>query len=227
MLRFQQDNRRNLVRGAACRLTQDVTSLEIQPTIEDVFHADTTSVEEYLKQVEESTILAAIQVGAGSAGRMGAHRAAGHTRLTAGHCRGLEDQARSWLTLSACSMAIVMMQEAQQDVVSSFEAYMEDCMARDWAANKRQLFGLIAPHSGGGIASSSLGQGGQGMLPLIGTPARGGPGEAWAGCARIAQRTVCCNTCMQLLMAGRRLCACMLHAAGWANGLGLGDMSLG
>ena len=36
--------------------------MEIQPTIEDVFHADTTSVEEYLKQVEESTILAALQV---------------------------------------------------------------------------------------------------------------------------------------------------------------------
>lgn len=53
--------------SAACgvrmrRLTQEVTSLEIQPTIEDVFHADTTSVEEYLKQVEESTILAALQV---------------------------------------------------------------------------------------------------------------------------------------------------------------------
>ena len=44
------------------RLTQDVVSLEITPTIEDVFHADTSSVEEYLKQVEESTILAAIQV---------------------------------------------------------------------------------------------------------------------------------------------------------------------
>ncbi len=47
-----------------CRLTQDVVSLDIQPTIEDVFHADTTSVEDYLKQVEESTILAAIQVNA-------------------------------------------------------------------------------------------------------------------------------------------------------------------
>jgi hypothetical protein len=42
-------------------LTQDVTSLEIQPTFEDVFHADTSTVDEYLRQVEESTILAAIQ----------------------------------------------------------------------------------------------------------------------------------------------------------------------
>ena len=48
--------------GPALRLTQDVTTLEIQPTLEDVFHADTSSVEDYLKQVEEATILAAIQV---------------------------------------------------------------------------------------------------------------------------------------------------------------------
>lgn len=86
-------------RPLPCRLTQDVTTLEIQPTIEDVFHADTSSVEEYLRQVEEATILAAIQ-------------------------------------------------EAQQDTVTSFEHFMEDCMSRDWAASKRQLFGLIAPHSG-------------------------------------------------------------------------------
>mmetsp|Transcript_22946 Transcript_22946/g.58630 ORF Transcript_22946/g.58630 Transcript_22946/m.58630 type:complete len:864 (-) Transcript_22946:363-2954(-) len=106
----------------ASRLTQEVTSLEIQPTIEDVFHADTTSVEDYLKQVEESTILAAIS-------------------------------------------------EAQNATVSAFESYMEDCMARDWAANKRQLFGLIAPHSGGGISSSSL-QGGAAMPGvIIGAPA--------------------------------------------------------
>jgi nuclear pore complex protein Nup93 len=88
-----------LTQYLSCRLTQDVTTLEIQPTIEDVFHADTSSVEEYLKQVEEATILAAIQ-------------------------------------------------EAQQDTVTSFEHFMEDCMSRDWAASKRQLFGLIAPHSG-------------------------------------------------------------------------------
>ncbi|GFH32235.1 nuclear pore protein, partial [Haematococcus lacustris] len=68
----------------------DVTTLDIQPTIEDVFHADTTSVEEYLRQVEESTILTTIQ-------------------------------------------------EAQQNTVAVFDAYMDDCMAHDWAASKRQL----------------------------------------------------------------------------------------
>ncbi|KAG1678895.1 hypothetical protein FOA52_003563 [Chlamydomonas sp. UWO 241] len=97
----------------ATRLNQDVTTLEIQPTIEDVFHADTSSVEDYLKQVEEATILAAIQ-------------------------------------------------EAQQDTVTSFEHFMEDCMVRDWAANKRQLFGLIAPHSSGAGAAPIRGLGGGG-----------------------------------------------------------------
>ncbi len=51
-----------LVHVLACRLTSDVTGLEIVPTIEDVFHAETNSVEEYLQQVEEATLLAAIQV---------------------------------------------------------------------------------------------------------------------------------------------------------------------
>ncbi|GAX79377.1 hypothetical protein CEUSTIGMA_g6819.t1 [Chlamydomonas eustigma] len=83
----------------ATRLNQEVSTLEIQPTIEDVFHADTSSVEEYLKQIEEATILVAIQ-------------------------------------------------EAQQETVASFEHFMEDCLARDWAASKKQLFGFLAPHSG-------------------------------------------------------------------------------
>ncbi|KAL6753158.1 Nup93/Nic96-domain-containing protein [Haematococcus lacustris] len=110
------------------RLTQDVTTLDIQPTIEDVFHADTTSVEEYLRQVEESTILTTIQ-------------------------------------------------EAQQNTVAVFDAYMDDCMAHDWAASKRQLYGLIAPHHGSGPALGSTGGAGAkapgGGGSLFGTPARG------------------------------------------------------
>lgn len=39
-----------------------MASLELQPTLEDVFHADTTSVEDYLQQIQEMTILTAIQV---------------------------------------------------------------------------------------------------------------------------------------------------------------------
>lgn len=45
-----------------CRLNQDVAALELQPTLEDVFHADTTSVEDYLQQIQDMTILTAIQV---------------------------------------------------------------------------------------------------------------------------------------------------------------------
>jgi hypothetical protein len=44
------------------RLNQDVAMLELQPTLEDVFHADTTSVEDYLQQIQDMTILTAIQV---------------------------------------------------------------------------------------------------------------------------------------------------------------------
>ncbi|WIA20103.1 hypothetical protein OEZ85_005959 [Tetradesmus obliquus] len=45
----------------AGRLNQDVAMLELQPTLEDVFHADTTSVEDYLQQIQDMTILTAIQ----------------------------------------------------------------------------------------------------------------------------------------------------------------------
>ncbi|KAG2493502.1 hypothetical protein HYH03_008318 [Edaphochlamys debaryana] len=107
----------------ATRLSSEVVGLEIVPTIEDVFHAETSSVEEYLQQVEEATLLAAIQ-------------------------------------------------EAQQESVAAFEGYMESCMARDWAANKRQLFGLIAPPALAGAGAG--GYGGSGPQPLIGRTAGGG-----------------------------------------------------
>jgi nuclear pore complex protein Nup93 len=40
-----------------------VTGLELAPTLEDVFHADSHSVEDYLQQIQDMTILTAIQVG--------------------------------------------------------------------------------------------------------------------------------------------------------------------
>jgi hypothetical protein len=44
--------------------------LELQPTLEDVFHADTTSVEDYLQQIQDMTILTAIQVRAMWCGKL-------------------------------------------------------------------------------------------------------------------------------------------------------------
>lgn len=124
----------------ASRLTQEVVSLEIQPTIEDVFHAETTSVEEYLQQVEESTLLATIQ-------------------------------------------------EAQQDTIAAYDTYMEQAMARDWAANKRQLFGLIAPQG----ALGGPGGGGFGAAepqPLIGRSAASGATMAPAAALRLSPKEI-------------------------------------
>ncbi|MEW5311171.1 MAG: hypothetical protein WDW38_002907 [Sanguina aurantia] len=103
------------------RLAQDVTTLAVQPAAaENVFTAaGSSSVEEYLQQVEESTILAAIQ-------------------------------------------------EAQLETVESFQSYMEGCMASDWAANKRTLFSLLAPHNGSSGFSGFSSQGVGGRTPLIG-----------------------------------------------------------
>lgn len=53
---------------------------------------------------------------------------------------------------------------------------MEQCMARDWAANKRQLFGLIAPHSANGGYGALGGGLSQGNGPLIGRAAGAGRG---------------------------------------------------
>ena len=90
-------------------------------------------------------------------------------------------------------------QEAQQESVASFESYMESCMARDWAANKRQLFGLIAPNNlvGAGPGGGGLGGGlGGGPQPLIGRTAGGwrdeGRGDVrgglcWTGAGRLWQ----------------------------------------
>ena len=55
------------------RLQQDVSLLDLQPTVEDVFHAETANVDEYLQQIQDMTIIAAIQVrgkGGGAPGRL-------------------------------------------------------------------------------------------------------------------------------------------------------------
>ncbi len=145
--------------GRHRRLTQEVTSLEIQPTYEDVFHADTSSVEEYLQQIEESTILAALQVGPERVCDMAGRPPSAPLRWST-RTRSVHSAAPG----ADCS------QEAQQQTVAAFDANMEECMSRDWAATKRQLYGLIAPHSGGGVASSSQGGGvvGGAAFPLIG-----------------------------------------------------------
>lgn len=44
------------------RLQQDVAMLELAPTVADVFAADSATVDEYLAQIQEMTILTAIQV---------------------------------------------------------------------------------------------------------------------------------------------------------------------
>ncbi|GIL76174.1 hypothetical protein Vretimale_5759 [Volvox reticuliferus] len=104
----------------AGRLTSEVMALEIVPTIEDVFHAETNNVEEYLQQVEEATLLAAIQ-------------------------------------------------EAQQESMAAFDAFMDQCITRDWNANKQRLFSLIAPSGLPG-----------GPQPLIGRSAAGNGGQGFA-----------------------------------------------
>jgi len=46
----------------ASRLQQDVAMLELAPHVSDVFAGDSATVDEYLAQIQEMTILTAIQV---------------------------------------------------------------------------------------------------------------------------------------------------------------------
>ncbi len=43
------------------RFTQELQALELRPTYEDVFQAEASTVEEYLQQVHQMTVISAIQ----------------------------------------------------------------------------------------------------------------------------------------------------------------------
>jgi len=45
-----------------CRLDRALQAVELRPTYEDLFQAETGSVEEYLEQMHEMTVVTAIQV---------------------------------------------------------------------------------------------------------------------------------------------------------------------
>ena len=48
--------------GTACRLDRALQSVVLKPTYEDLFQAESGSVEEYLEQMHEMTVITAIQV---------------------------------------------------------------------------------------------------------------------------------------------------------------------
>ncbi len=49
-----------------CRLTNTLRELQVKPTTEEVFEADAPNVDDYLRNVHEASILAAIHVSAGT-----------------------------------------------------------------------------------------------------------------------------------------------------------------
>ena len=50
-----------------CRLTNTLRELQVKPTMEHVFEADAPNVDDYLRNVHEASILAAIHVSASMA----------------------------------------------------------------------------------------------------------------------------------------------------------------
>jgi hypothetical protein len=49
------------------RLRPNMALVELQQRVTDVFSADTSNVEDYLRQIQDMTIITAIQVGGGGA----------------------------------------------------------------------------------------------------------------------------------------------------------------
>ena len=60
-------------------------------------------------------------------------------------------------------------QEAQQDTIASFQAFMDECMEADWANDKRQLFDAALPgraYSHGSTANLSGPSSSMALAPL-------------------------------------------------------------
>ena len=48
--------------GLCCSLDRALQTVDLKPTYEDIFQAESSSVEEYLQQMHEMTVITAIQV---------------------------------------------------------------------------------------------------------------------------------------------------------------------
>lgn len=85
---------------------------------------------------------------------------------------------------------LTAIQESQQDTTSAFERFMDECVLRDWASDRRRLFGVIAPQAvtqllgRGHPGRSADGVTDTGQLVLGGGEAATGKAAAYAGVIR-------------------------------------------
>ena len=167
----------------AARLDAEVASLELQPTLEDVFPggggAGWAGAGGDGGGIAAAAAQAAAVAAGGGGGALGGYGVEGYLQ-----------QVQDMAVLAA-------IQEAQQDAISSFERHMDTALAREWAADKGRLLtvggpgGAAAPGGGGGgpngraSAVSFLGAGA--FRGAAGSPAgRAGGGGGGGGAAAAA-----------------------------------------
>lgn len=110
--------------------------MELKTSYEDVFQVESSSVDEYLQQVHEMTVVTAIQVRRKSQSTRKGMQRVDCCRQT--YCAGL-------LPRSGTHVQFFGAQEAQQESVAAFNSFMSECMESDWAACKRQFFDASVP----------------------------------------------------------------------------------
>jgi nuclear pore complex protein Nup93 len=149
----------------AARLDAEVASLELQPTLEDVFPggpgwAGTGGAD---GGIAAAAAAAAAVAAGGGGGALGAYGVEAYLQ-----------QVQDMAVLAA-------IQEAQQDAISSFERHMDTALAKEWAADKGRLLTVGGP--GGAVGGSAAGAGGgrAGTASLFGAGAFRGAGSPVGG----------------------------------------------
>ena len=107
-----------------CRLAKTLNKFEMKATYEDVYQTQHPNVQEYLKHVQQATLLTAI-----------------HVRLLELHLR-IWPMALHIYILRPCFACI---QEAQKDAVSAFDDFMDQAIESDWARDRAKLVNAIMP----------------------------------------------------------------------------------
>lgn len=133
-------------RCVPCRYNRDLLELELRPTHEDVFQSQPSTVDEYLQQVHESTVVTAIQVSTS----WFMYRCLGvkHPWLTRYELNGYHEGA-------GMPPSSAPPQEAQRQTDDTFQQFMADSLQANWQRAKRRLLDSMLPSGGqGGMAQS-------------------------------------------------------------------------
>jgi nuclear pore complex protein Nup93 len=144
----------------AARLDAEVASLELQPTLEDVFPGGTgwAGTGGVGSGIAAAAATAAAVAAGGGGGALGAYGVEAYLQ-----------QVQDMAVLAA-------IQEAQQDAISSFERHMDTALAKEWASDKGRLLTVGGGRMGGGGGGRGAAAGGG--ASMFGAGAfRGGAGS--------------------------------------------------